>query len=178
MLKKKSMGKIHVQCTVSAFYTKKLVKLEAGQELRSWLLLARILSAQTQFADAKTIIDAALDQTGKWSQGDLLRTKPRTQGCTGLTQGLLSRHTPNFSLSFNSEPKVSVLGSSWQRCFKNSILKFIRDNQVSCTISITLTLIALETLLFLFHQLSGSIFYQLNTQYSTFILIPIFMARE
>jgi hypothetical protein len=49
----------------------------AGSELRSWLLLARILSAQKHFADAETIVDAALDQSGKWSQGDLLRTKAR-----------------------------------------------------------------------------------------------------
>jgi hypothetical protein len=51
----------------------------AGSELRSWLLLARILSAQKHFADAETIVDAALDQSGKWSQGDLLRTKARIQ---------------------------------------------------------------------------------------------------
>ncbi|TVU30404.1 hypothetical protein EJB05_22025 [Eragrostis curvula] len=68
---------------VAAFYAKKLVKLEAGSELRSWLLLARILSAQKQFADAETIVDAALDQTGKWSQGDLLRTKAKIQAAQG-----------------------------------------------------------------------------------------------
>ncbi|GJM84781.1 hypothetical protein PR202_ga00486 [Eleusine coracana subsp. coracana] len=67
----------------AAFYAKKLVKLEAGSELRSWLLLARILSAQKQFADAETIVDAALDQTGKWCQGDLLRTKARIHAAQG-----------------------------------------------------------------------------------------------
>jgi tetratricopeptide repeat protein 7 len=67
----------------AAFYAKKLVKLEAGSELRSWLLLARILSAQKQLADAETIVDAALDQSGKWCQGDLLRTKARIQAAQG-----------------------------------------------------------------------------------------------
>lgn len=37
-----------------------------------WLLLARILSAQKQSADAETIVDAILDQTGRLIQGDLL----------------------------------------------------------------------------------------------------------
>jgi ATP-dependent RNA helicase DHX36 len=67
----------------ASFYAKKLVKLEAGSELRSWVLLAQILSAQKQFADAETVVDAALDQTGKWSQGDLLRTKARIQAAQG-----------------------------------------------------------------------------------------------
>lgn len=77
----------------AAFYAKKLVKLEAGSELRSWLLLARILSAQKQFADAETIIDAALDQTGKWSQGDLLRTKARIQAAQGQLRNAVETYT-------------------------------------------------------------------------------------
>nr|CAB3494450.1 unnamed protein product [Digitaria exilis] len=50
----------------ASLYAKKLVKLEAGSELRSWVLLARILSAQKQFADAETVVDAALDQVNIW----------------------------------------------------------------------------------------------------------------
>jgi len=42
-------------------------------------LLARILSAQKQFLDAEGIVDAALDRTGIWDQGDLLRTKAKLQ---------------------------------------------------------------------------------------------------
>jgi hypothetical protein len=34
-------------------------------------------------ADAETIVDAALDQTGKWFQGDLLRTKAKIQAAQG-----------------------------------------------------------------------------------------------
>ncbi|KAG8088745.1 hypothetical protein GUJ93_ZPchr0010g9555 [Zizania palustris] len=49
----------------AAFYAKKLVKLETGSKLRSWLLLALILTAQKQFADAETIVDAVLDKTWK-----------------------------------------------------------------------------------------------------------------
>ncbi|KAG2548529.1 hypothetical protein PVAP13_9KG191000 [Panicum virgatum] len=77
----------------ASFYAKKLVKLEAGSELRSWLLLARILSAQKQFADAEIIVDAALDQTGKWSQGDLLRTKARIQAAQGQFRDAVETYT-------------------------------------------------------------------------------------
>lgn len=77
----------------AAFCAKKLVKLEAGSELRSWLLLARILSAQKLFADAETIVDAALDQTGKWSQGDLLRTKARIQAAQGQFRDAVETYT-------------------------------------------------------------------------------------
>ncbi|CAN6282791.1 unnamed protein product [Urochloa humidicola] len=76
----------------ASFYAKKLVKLEAGSEL-SWLLLARILSAQKLFAEAETVVDAALDQTGKWSQGDLLRTKARIQAAQGRFRDAVETYT-------------------------------------------------------------------------------------
>lgn len=78
---------------LAAFYAKRLVKLEAGSELRSWLLLARILSAQKLFADAETVVDAALDQTGKWCQGDLLRTKARIQAAQGQFREAVETYT-------------------------------------------------------------------------------------
>ncbi|KAI4349363.1 hypothetical protein L6164_009956 [Bauhinia variegata] len=63
-----------------AFYHAKcFLKLESGSIVKGWLLLARILSAQKRFSDAESIINAALDQTGKWDQGDLLRTKAKLQ---------------------------------------------------------------------------------------------------
>ncbi|CAK9162191.1 unnamed protein product [Ilex paraguariensis] len=61
------------------YYAKCLLKLEGGSNLRGWILLARILSAQKRFIDAETIINVALDQTGKWEQGQLLRTKAKLQ---------------------------------------------------------------------------------------------------
>uniref|UniRef100_A0ACD5TP07 Uncharacterized protein n=1 Tax=Avena sativa TaxID=4498 RepID=A0ACD5TP07_AVESA len=77
----------------AVWYAKKLVKLEAGSELRSWLLLARVLSAQKLFADAETIVDAALDQTGKWNQGDLLQTKARIQAAQGQFSDAVGTYT-------------------------------------------------------------------------------------
>ncbi|KAL5990409.1 hypothetical protein ACLOJK_011309 [Asimina triloba] len=58
-------------------YAKRLIKLDAGANVRVWLLLARILSGQKQYSEAERIINAALDQTGKWNQGELLRTKAK-----------------------------------------------------------------------------------------------------
>lgn len=66
--------------------------------MRSWLLLARILSAQKLFADAETIVDAALDQTGKWNQGDLLRTKARIQAAQGQFGAAVGTYTQLLAL--------------------------------------------------------------------------------
>ncbi|KAL6659985.1 hypothetical protein ACP70R_002107 [Stipagrostis hirtigluma subsp. patula] len=63
----------------AALYAKKLLKLEAGSELKTWILVARIISAQKRFDDAECIVNAALDQVGKWCQGDLLQTKAKIQ---------------------------------------------------------------------------------------------------
>ncbi|KAL3604569.1 hypothetical protein D5086_005428 [Populus alba] len=77
---------------VALYYAKHLLKLESGSNIiRGWLLLARILSAQRQYKDAETVINAALDQTGKWDQGELLRTKAKLQIAQGqLENGIES----------------------------------------------------------------------------------------
>uniref|UniRef100_A0A1D1XL24 Tetratricopeptide repeat protein 7B n=1 Tax=Anthurium amnicola TaxID=1678845 RepID=A0A1D1XL24_9ARAE len=72
---------------------KLLVRLEAGSNVKSWILLARILSAQRRFVDAENIINAALDQTGKWSQGALLRTKARVQVAKGHLKNAIETYT-------------------------------------------------------------------------------------
>ncbi|KAK6164429.1 hypothetical protein DH2020_001293 [Rehmannia glutinosa] len=58
---------------------KSLLKLEAGSNIRGWILLARILSAQKCFLDAEAIVNVALDQTGMWDHGELLRPKAKLQ---------------------------------------------------------------------------------------------------
>ncbi|KAK6138756.1 hypothetical protein DH2020_027507 [Rehmannia glutinosa] len=61
------------------YYAKELLKMEVGSSVKGWILLARILSAQKRYLDAENIIDAALDEAGKWNQGELLRTKAKLQ---------------------------------------------------------------------------------------------------
>ncbi|XP_008438486.1 protein NPGR2-like [Cucumis melo] len=75
------------------YYAKQLVKLEAGSSLKSYVLLARILSAQKRFVDAETVLNAALEQTGKWEQGELLRTKAKLQ----IAQGQLKNGIETYS---------------------------------------------------------------------------------
>ncbi|XP_004493806.1 protein NPGR2-like isoform X2 [Cicer arietinum] len=74
-------------------YAKRLLNLEAGSNIKGWLLLARILSAQKHFLDAESIIDAALDRTGIWDQGDLLRTKAKLQIAQGKLPGAIKTYT-------------------------------------------------------------------------------------
>lgn len=50
-------------------YAKQALKLGAESDLEVWLLLARVLSAQKRFADAETIVDAALNETGNGNRG-------------------------------------------------------------------------------------------------------------
>ncbi|KZV32969.1 calmodulin binding protein [Dorcoceras hygrometricum] len=74
-------------------HAKCLVKLEGGSNLKGWILLARILSADKRYLDAETIVNAALDQTGVWNQGELLRTKAMLQ----IAQGLMKEAIETFS---------------------------------------------------------------------------------
>ncbi|XP_042516700.1 protein NPGR2-like isoform X2 [Macadamia integrifolia] len=68
---------------IALYYAKQLLKLEDDSNVKGWLLLARILSAQQRYKDAETVINIALDQTGKWDQGNLLRTKAKLQIAQG-----------------------------------------------------------------------------------------------
>ncbi|KAF7818456.1 Protein NPGR2 [Senna tora] len=78
---------------IALYYAKRLLKLEAGSNVKGWLLLARILSAQKRFLDAESIVSAALDQTGKWDQGDLLRTKAKLQIAEGQLKSAIETYT-------------------------------------------------------------------------------------
>ncbi|XP_076925544.1 protein NPGR2-like [Bidens hawaiensis] len=72
---------------------KHLIKLESGSRVRSWLLLARILSGQKRFLDGETIVNAALEETGKWDQGELLRTKAKLQIAQGQIKKAVETYT-------------------------------------------------------------------------------------
>ncbi|XVE65789.1 hypothetical protein DITRI_Ditri08aG0027700 [Diplodiscus trichospermus] len=78
---------------VALYYAKQLLKLEAGYSVKGYVLLARILSAQKQFVDAEAVINAALDQTGKWDQGELLRTKAKLQIAQGQLKNAVETYT-------------------------------------------------------------------------------------
>lgn len=78
---------------IALYYAKQLLKLEAGSSVKGYSLLARILSAQKRFVDAETVINAALDQTGKWDQGELLRTKAKLQIAQGQIKNAIETYT-------------------------------------------------------------------------------------
>ncbi|TQD69843.1 hypothetical protein C1H46_044624 [Malus baccata] len=95
---------------------KKMLKLEGGCNIRGWLLLSRILSAQKRFVDAEMIIEAALDQTGKWEQGELLRTKAKLQIAQGQFKNAIATYTQllafvqvqNKSFGYGKKPPEST----------------------------------------------------------------------
>ncbi|XLU45704.1 hypothetical protein S245_040518, partial [Arachis hypogaea] len=93
-------------------YAKCIVKLEVGSNVKGWLLLSSVLSAQKRFLDAESIINAALDQTGKWDQGDLLRTKAKLQIAQGQLKSAIETYTQLLAVlqvhskSFGSRNKL------------------------------------------------------------------------
>ncbi|XP_075491569.1 protein NPGR2-like isoform X1 [Primulina tabacum] len=92
-------------------HAKYLVKLEGGSNLKGWILLSRILSADKRYLDAETIVNAALDQTGVWNQEELLRTKAKLQIAQGLMKWAIETFSRLFAVlqvqskSFASEKK-------------------------------------------------------------------------
>lgn len=92
-------------------YAKQALKLGAESDLEVWLLLARVLSAQKRFSDAETIVDAALNETGKWEQGKLLRLKAKLRLAKGEVKDTIKSYTELLALlqvqskSFSSSKK-------------------------------------------------------------------------
>ncbi|CAN8326310.1 unnamed protein product [Cochlearia groenlandica] len=79
-------------------YAKGALKLGAESDLEVWLLLARVLSAQKRFSDAETIVDAALNETGKWEQGKLLRLKAKLRLAKGEVKDAIKTYTELLAL--------------------------------------------------------------------------------
>ncbi|WCJ24086.1 no pollen germination related 2 [Euphorbia peplus] len=78
---------------IALYYAKQVLVMEAGSSMRSYILLSRILSAQKRFVDAETVINAAIDQTGKWDHGELLRTKAKLQIAQGQLKNAIQTYT-------------------------------------------------------------------------------------
>ncbi|XP_071720436.1 protein NPGR2-like [Rutidosis leptorrhynchoides] len=97
-------------------YAKRLTKLEGGSNVKGWNLLARILSGQKRFSEGETVINAALEQTGKWDQGELLRTKARLQVAQGKIKNAIQTYTQILAVlqvqskSFRSQKKSYEVG--------------------------------------------------------------------
>ncbi|XP_009129527.1 protein NPGR2 [Brassica rapa] len=93
-------------------YAKQALRLGAESDLEAWLLLARVLSAQKRFSDAETIVDAALNETGKWEQGKLLRLKAKLRLARGEVKEGIKSYTEVLALlqvqskSLNSSKKM------------------------------------------------------------------------
>lgn len=78
---------------IALHYAKQLLSVEAGSSVKSYVLLARILSGQKRHFDAEAVINAALDQTGKWDHGELLRTKAKLQIAQGQLKNAIQSYT-------------------------------------------------------------------------------------
>jgi tetratricopeptide repeat protein 7 len=97
---------------VALKYAKHGVKLKMGSDLNAWILLARILSAQKRYAEAADILNAGLDETGKWDQMGFLRTKAKIHIAQKQFKSAIETYTQIFALiqlrtrSFNAGMEV------------------------------------------------------------------------
>ncbi|XP_022979359.1 protein NPGR2-like [Cucurbita maxima] len=104
---------------MALYYAKQLVNLEVGSSLKSYLLLARILSAQQRFVDAETVLNAALEQTGKWEQGELLRTKAKLQIAQGQLKNGIETYTQLLAI-IQVQTKSSGVGKMLSKDVRKS----------------------------------------------------------
>ncbi|MBA0733193.1 hypothetical protein Gogos_017229, partial [Gossypium gossypioides] len=109
------------------YYAKSLPKLEGGFNIKGWLLLARVLSAQKRFVDSETILNASLDQTGKWDQRELLHTKAKIQLAQGQLKNAFDAYTQLLGIlhvqnkSFGSGKKLHKDCGCYSRSFEQEI---------------------------------------------------------
>ncbi|XP_043691830.1 protein NPGR2-like [Telopea speciosissima] len=99
---------------VALYYARQFLKLEADSNILGWILLARILSAQQRYKDAETVINTGLDQTGKWDQGDLLRTKAKLQIAQGQLKNAVETYTHLLAI-LQVQSKSFRVGKKFQK---------------------------------------------------------------
>lgn len=103
------------------YYANEFLKVDCGCTVKGWILLARILSAQKRFLDAESVINAALDQTGKWDHGELFRTKAKLQIAQGQLRNAVETYTHLLAIlqvrnkNFGSAKKVGKSKSDQDR---------------------------------------------------------------
>lgn len=100
------------------YHATQLLKLDSQSDIQNLLLLARILSAQKRYLEAEAVIDAALDETVTWDQGELLRTKAKLQLANGNVKrsldtyiqvmGVLQAQRRNFEAEATKLPEVRL----------------------------------------------------------------------
>ncbi|KAG6549262.1 hypothetical protein Mapa_009248 [Marchantia paleacea] len=98
---------------------KKFMDLSSGASVQGWKLLALILSAQQRFVDAEAALDAALDDTGKWEQGELLRMKAKIQMAQG--QSMRAVETYRLLLALVQAQRKSFEAGSWRHKVGESV---------------------------------------------------------
>lgn len=102
---------------VALDHAKQLVELDAGSSVKGYMLLARILSARKQFSAAEIVIDAALDQSGKWDQGELLQTKAKLQIAQGHLKNAVKTYTLLLALIQVQNKSLGIANKFLKVCF-------------------------------------------------------------
>lgn len=109
-----------------AFYhAKKLVTLEGVSSITGYILLARILSAQKKFVEAEIVIDAAIDQSGKWDQGELLRTKAKLRIAQGKLKNAVETYTFLLAVLQVQNKSLSIANKVLKVCILDIYFRYV-----------------------------------------------------
>ncbi|KAK8342209.1 hypothetical protein V6Z12_A08G217000 [Gossypium hirsutum] len=84
------------------------------------------LEAQKRFVDGEIVLDAALDQTGKWDQGELLRTKAKLQIARGQLKNAVETYSQLLAL-LQVQCKSFVLGKKLHKDHRYSLTSFEQE---------------------------------------------------
>jgi len=96
---------------------KEFIDATGGSVLKGWRLLALVLSAQRRFSEAEVVTDAALDETAKWEQGELLRIKAKLKVAQSLPMDAVEAYRLLLGLVQARRKSFGSLRSSSQVCF-------------------------------------------------------------
>ena len=116
---------------IAFYHAKELVKLEGGSSVTAYILLARILSAQKKFVDAEIVIDAALDQSGKWDQGELLRTKAKLRIAQGRLKSAVETYTFLLAVLQVQNKSLSIANKVMKVCDIDTCTVYYIDSLIT-----------------------------------------------
>lgn len=98
---------------VSALHCAKQSLDRRGGRVEEWRFLPLLLTALERHAEAEVVLEAALQETGTWEQGPLLRTQAKVQ--LALDQPLKAVQTYRLLLGLVQAERKNLEAGRWTR---------------------------------------------------------------
>lgn len=106
------------QISLALECAKHFLNQSGGTRIYGWRFLALLLTSQERHGEAEAVLESALEETGPWEQGPLLRTRAKVQ--LGLGQPLRAVETYRLLLALlQAEQKNVETGSEMRKMVSN-----------------------------------------------------------